>query len=33
MAVGVGDQSKPASKATGLIYIDDIGYGRQAAGQ
>jgi hypothetical protein len=33
MVIGVGDTSKPASKATGLIYIDDIGYGRPAAGQ
>jgi hypothetical protein len=27
MTIGVGDKAKPASKATGLIYIDDIGYG------
>ena len=30
MTIGVGDQSKPASKAGGLIYIDDIGFGRPA---
>jgi len=30
MVIGVGDKSKPASGAAGLIYIDDIGYGRPA---
>ena len=30
MTIGVGDSAKPASKATGLIYIDDIAYGRPA---
>jgi regulation of enolase protein 1 (concanavalin A-like superfamily) len=30
MVIGVGDKNKPASDATGLIYIDDIGYGRAA---
>jgi hypothetical protein len=30
MTIGVGDKDKPASGATGLIYIDDIGYGRTA---
>ncbi len=28
MTIGVGDKAKPASGATGLIYIDDIAYGR-----
>jgi len=28
MVIGVGDKDKPASKATGLLYIDDIGFGR-----
>ncbi len=28
MVIGVGDKTKPASQASGLIYIDDIGYGR-----
>jgi hypothetical protein len=27
MTIGVGDSSKPASDATGLLYIDDIGFG------
>ncbi len=31
MIIGVGDKAKPASGATGLIYIDDIGYGRPAS--
>lgn len=33
MAIGVGDRDKPASGATGLLYIDDIGYGRSAPTQ
>jgi len=28
MTIGVGDKSKAASVASGVIYIDDIGYGR-----
>jgi len=28
MAIGIGDTTKPASGAAGLLYIDDIGYGR-----
>jgi hypothetical protein len=28
MVIGVGDPAKPASKAAGLIYIDDIAFGR-----
>jgi hypothetical protein len=31
MVIGVGDKDKPASKATGLLYIDDIGFGRPAS--
>jgi hypothetical protein len=31
MVIGVGDKTKPASGATGLIYIDDIGFGRSAS--
>jgi hypothetical protein len=31
MVIGVGDKDKPASKATGWIYIDDISYGRAAS--
>jgi hypothetical protein len=30
MTIGIGDSTKAASGATGLIYIDDIGYGRPA---
>jgi hypothetical protein len=30
MTIGVGDKAKPASRATGLIYIDDIACGRPA---
>jgi hypothetical protein len=33
MVLGVGDKDKPASKATGLIYIDDIGFGKPAEAQ
>jgi hypothetical protein len=33
MVIGVGDKTKPASGATGLIYIDDIGFGRPPATQ
>jgi len=28
MTIGIGDSAKSASGATGLLYIDDIGYGR-----
>jgi regulation of enolase protein 1 (concanavalin A-like superfamily) len=31
MTIGIGDKTRPASKATGLIYIDDIAFGRPAA--
>jgi regulation of enolase protein 1 (concanavalin A-like superfamily) len=31
MAIGVGDKDKPASKAAGTMYIDDIGFGRSAS--
>jgi regulation of enolase protein 1 (concanavalin A-like superfamily) len=31
MIIGVGDKAKPASGATGLLYIDDISYGRPAS--
>ncbi len=33
LVIGIGDKAKPASKATGLLYLDDIGYGRSAADQ
>ena len=31
MIIGIGDKSKPASGATGLVYIDDIRYGRSGS--
>ncbi len=31
IVIGVGDKAKPASQASGLIYIDDIGYGQPAS--
>ncbi|MBN1505635.1 MAG: discoidin domain-containing protein [Sedimentisphaerales bacterium] len=33
MTIGLGDEAKAASGASGLIYIDDIGYGRPAPSQ
>ncbi len=31
MIVGVGNRANPASDGTGIVYIDDIGFGRAAA--
>jgi hypothetical protein len=31
MTIGIGDGTKPASGASGLLYIDDIGYGKTAS--
>ena len=31
--VGVGDRNNPASGGTGTVFIDDIGFGKSAAGQ
>ncbi|HNY79044.1 MAG: discoidin domain-containing protein [Sedimentisphaerales bacterium] len=31
MAVGIGNRTSPTAGGTGIIYIDDIGYGRPAA--
>jgi hypothetical protein len=31
MYVGVGDRDNPTAGGTGLIYIDDIGYGSSAS--
>jgi len=31
MYIGVGDRNAPSAGGTGVIYVDDIGYGRPAA--
>jgi hypothetical protein len=31
MVIGVGNRTSPAAGGTGIVYIDDIGYGRAAA--
>jgi len=33
MTIGLGDRDNPTAGGAGLIFIDDIGYGRPAAGQ
>ncbi|MDI6450413.1 hypothetical protein, partial [Anaerobaca lacustris] len=31
LAIGVGSKTSPTAGGTGIVYIDDIGYGRPAA--
>jgi hypothetical protein len=31
MYIGVGDRDNPTAGGTGLIFIDDVGYGRAVA--
>ncbi|MHC4518615.1 MAG: hypothetical protein ACYTAS_08510, partial [Planctomycetota bacterium] len=31
LRIGVGDRDNPSAGGTGLIFIDDIGYGKPAA--
>jgi hypothetical protein len=31
LVIGVGDKAKPAPGGAGLLYIDDIGFGRPAS--
>ena len=33
MSIGIGDRTNPTPGAAGMVYIDDIGVGRPAAGQ
>jgi hypothetical protein len=33
MAIGVGSRTNPTAGGIGVIYIDDISYGRPAPGQ